>query len=226
MELFSLISSLPYLKLFEKPAITSEKFLYFCSSYFHGRKMALLERLTLVPGQGTSDKKSLILKGLTELSGRKMETDGSVYDMAFRSFEAEITRSFPERSVARMYTRYEMALRNSIAKVRAAKWKQGEMGPAARLDGGYMADADRVVQEAFAAPNPLERERILDRARWEKLDEYARIFNLHGFSFDAVCAYCLKLQIAEKWAERSEKAAAGNLDRAAELVRAVNTENN
>lgn len=186
MELFSLLSSLPQLTLFEQPGITHEKFLYFCSSYFHGKRMDLLKTLALRPVSEESD--------------------------AF-----ETLRGFSAGSLPRAYSRWEAALRNSLAKIRAAKFPGH--GSVERLDAGYETDADAAARRAYSAPDPLERERILDRARWEKLDELARAGHSHAFNFDSVCAYSLKLQIAEKWTERKDADAAVNLDRAADAVR-------
>ena len=186
MELFSLLSSLPRLTLFEQPGISHEKFLYFCSSYFHGKRMDLLRELSLRPDPEDPDA-SPFLRGCSA------------------------------GSLPRAYSRWEAALRNSLAKIRIAKMPG--RGSLERLGSGYETDADSAARRAYAAPDPLERERILDRARWEKLDELARSGHSHAFHFDSVCAYSLKLQIAEKWTARMDAGAPANLDRAADAVR-------
>ena len=73
-----------------------------------------------------------------------------------------------------------------------------------------------VGAEAFAAENPLEREKLLDYGRWTKLEELELG---HRFDFDVLCAYKLKLEILLKWKARSADQAAGNLDLAAAGVR-------
>ena len=181
MELFSLIASLPALRLFEEPGISSEEFMECCASRFRGPELELLQALSLVPS-GT---------------------------------QTELVRRCPEKSLPRRYAAWECALRNSLAGLRASKWKHGEPGPSRRLDGGYEADADLCAKQAAAASDPLERERILDQARWRKLEELERAFSRHMFSFDAVCAYRLKLRIAEKWTMRKAAGAVENLDRTA-----------
>ena len=186
MELFSLLSSLPELTLFEQPGISHEKFLFSCTSYFHGRQLELLKSLSLRPDPDDPDT-------------------------------VEMLRHFPADSVPRAFFRWESALRNSMAKIRAAK--NPGRGPADRLSAGYETDADTAARQAYAAPDPLERERILDRARWDKLSEFARAGHSHAFTFDSVCAYALKLLLAEKWTLRKEAAAPANLDRAADAVR-------
>ncbi len=180
MELFSLISSLPALKLFEEPFLSREKFLSYCSAGLQGKELELLEKFSIVPEEGN----------------------------------AELLLSFPEKSLPRAYMRWEKALRNSIAKIRAGKWKNGEAGPNVRPEAGYEADAERAVLQAYAASNPLERERLLDQARWDKLDE----LSAELFSYDTLCAYSLKLQLIQKWMQYREADASANMDRMAEEV--------
>lgn len=184
MELFSLISSLPMLRLFEQPAISSEDFMQCCASRFRGFELELLQSLSLLP-----DEKL-----------------------------ARLIRRCPEKALPRRYAAWENALRNSLAGLRASKWKHGEPGAARRFEAGYEADADFCAKQAAAAPDPLEREKILDQARWRKLEELERAFSLHMFSFDAVCAYRLKLQLVEKWTARKAADAASHLDRTASAV--------
>lgn len=184
MELFSLISSLPALRLFEPPAISSEEFMDLCASRFRGFELELLRSLSLLPGE--------------KLSG--------------------LIRRCPEKSLPPRYAAWENALRNSLAGLRASKWKHGEPGASRRFEGGYETDADACAKHAYAAADPLEREKILDLGRWRKLEELERAFSVHMFSFDTVCAYRLKLQIAEKWTARKAADAASHLDRAASAV--------
>ena len=65
-------------------------------------------------------------------------------------------------------------------------------------------------------PNPLEREKLLDLARWRKLEELEQG---HLFDFDSLGAYRCKLLIAEKWQKRASGIPSENLDRAASAVR-------
>ena len=121
---------------------------------------------------------------------------------------------FPAKSLAAKYVKWEVSFRNSIAKQRAARLG---VDPAPYLrDFAYDTEADRFVREAFAAENPLEREKLLDFGRWTKLEELELG---HRFDFDVLCAYKLKLEILLKWKARSADQAAGNLDHAAAGVR-------
>lgn len=202
MELFSLLSSLPYLKLYETPVISFETFLEYCANHIHGERMVLLEQLSVLPGKGT---KSAV-------------PAGNDYDILYADFEKHIRKILPKKALICQYAIWETALRNRIAAIRASKWRGGEMGAAARPDAVYESEADRIAQAAYSASNPLERERLLDEARWNKLDDLARINHHHGFTYDAVCAYGLKLLIAEKWVSRTNEAAISNLDKAVAAV--------
>lgn len=202
MELFSLLSSLPYIKLYETPVISFEKFLEQCATRITGAQMTLLEQLSILPGRGA----------------KRTFLSGNDYDALYTEFEANVRKILPERSLIRQYAKWEMALRNSLARIRSAKWNNGEAESGIRPDAPYDTETERIAQEAYGAANPLERERILDEARWNKLDDLVRINNRHNFSFDAVCAYGLKLHIVEKWEKRTSEAALANLNKAAEIV--------
>ncbi len=66
---------------------------------------------------------------------------------------------------------------------------------------GAVADRQlgQAVDEAFAAADPLERERRLDLVRWRWLESRAE---QEPFALTAVLAHALRLQIAERWQGR------------------------
>ena len=121
----------------------------------------------------------------------------------------------PKKSFAADYLAWETAFRNSIAKLRAARLNL-DATPYLHADGAYETDADRSVREAFAAGNPLEREKMLDFARWQKIEELE--FG-NRFNFNVLCAYKLKLELLLKWKARDAGQSQKNLDLAAEEVR-------
>lgn len=130
------------------------------------------------------------------------------------SLSANDGTAFPASSLAARYVKWEIAFRNSIAKLRAARLG---VDPAPYLrDFAYDTEADHYARGAFSAENPLEREKQLDYARWAKLEELELG---HRFDFDVLCAYKLKLEIQLKWKARSAELAAKNLDLAAAEVR-------
>ena len=188
----SLVSSLPLLRMTEAPLVSYGKFMSDCSGLIDAKHLDMLRRFSLVPGLRP---------------GGKPQDAASDDPGALEDFIAE----FPKGSLAREYLCFESALRHSAMKLRAAKLGAAFAAP---KPGHTFFDpeADRMVRAAFTAPNPVERERILDTARWNKLDEL-EVKNRTRFSFDTVCAYSIRIQIAEKWAARSAGNSAEGLDR-------------
>lgn len=97
---------------------------------------------------------------------------------------------------ARAWQASETQLRNALARVRGSRL-QRDAGPYLREHDGFDVYAEKAATEAFAQPTPLERERSLDRFRWQQLDELSRN---ETFSAAAILAYALKLQLAQRWA--------------------------
>ena len=196
----SLVSSLPLLRMTEAPLMSYAKFMSDCSGMLDGKHLDMLSRFSLVPGL---------------LPGGKPQDAAQENPDAIEEFIGE----FPKGSLAREYLLFETALRHSAMKLRAAKLGAAFAAP---KPGHTFFDpeADRMVRAAFAAPNPVERERILDTARWNKLDEL-EVKNLTRFNFDTVCAYSIRIQIAEKWAARSAGNSAEGLDRTVASVLAT-----
>ena len=193
----SLVSSLPLLRMTEAPSMDYGKFMSDCSGMLDDKHMEMLRRFSLVPGLRP---------------GQKTQDGVSDDPDALESFIAE----FPKKSLAREYLCFETALRHSAMKIRAAKLGAAFAAPKPGHTF-FDSEADRMVRAAFAAPNPVERERILDTARWNKLDEL-EVKNLTPFNFDTVCAYSIRIQIAEKWAARSAGDSAAGLDRTVSSV--------
>ena len=196
----SLVASLPLLKMTEAPLVSYGKFMSDCAGMIDAKHMDLLRRFSLVPG---------LLPGQKPQDAAAPDTPDTL---------EEFIGKFPKGSLAQEYLRFETALRHSAMKIRAAK-----LGASFALPKpGHVffdPEADRMVRAAFAAPNPVERERILDTARWTKLDEL-EAKNLTRFNFDTLCAYSIRIQIAEKWAARTAGNSAEGLDRTVSSVRA------
>lgn len=194
----SLVSSLPLLKMTEAPLVSHGKFMSDCSGMLDEKHLALLRGFSLVPG---------LRPGQKPPDGTQDDPDAL----------EEFIGKFPKRSLAHEYLVFETALRHSSMKIRAAKLGAAFTAP---KPGHTFFDpeADRAVRAAFGAPNPVERERILDAARWNKLDEL-EVKNRTPFNFDTICAYSIRIQIAEKWAARSAGNSAEGLDRTVSSVR-------
>ena len=96
-----------------------------------------------------------------------------------------------------------------------ARWRASQRGveptPYIRLPDEHDAGAAKAVADAYAQPDPLERELALDRWRWQALDQltYADAFGL-----PTVLAYALKLRIGARWAGLTEEDGIAGLERA------------
>lgn len=89
----------------------------------------------------------------------------------------------------------ETQLRNACARIRASRRKV-DVIRAIRPLGDFSPSLEDAVEQAFDQQSPLEREKALDRIRWNALEELA---GPAPFSFDHILAYALKRRIAERW---------------------------
>jgi hypothetical protein len=90
---------------------------------------------------------------------------------------------------------WECALRNGIVHFRARE-KQRSPEKYIAYQKNVYSGLDSLVQNSFSSSSPLEKEKILDQARWKKLEELS---SLHQFNFEFILIYKLKLLILEKW---------------------------
>ena len=116
---------------------------------------------------------------------------------------------------AREYLNWERAMRVRFARQRATRLGRQDLPAEDSLSGAYFTDLERLVQEAYLAPNPLERERLLDAARWRKLEDLELG---HIFDFDNLCIYKLKLMLREKWGVRQLQKGSADLDSAVDSI--------
>ena len=130
-----------------------------------------------------------------------------------REARKETSRFLPDgRTAMAIYRDWEIALRNALARQRAVRLGRD---PEQYLveTGRYDSDAELAARTVFNVDDPLEKEKALDRARWDFLDglEWK-----HAFDFAGLCIYRCKLLILEKWSARQAGNAAANLDAAAD----------
>lgn len=100
-------------------------------------------------------------------------------------------------------------LRNAVARARARRLRM-DAGPYLREHEGFDPPIEKAVDEAFGAASPIDRERALDRMRWNLLDELA---GLDEFAGSALLAYREKLRLAERWAAMDETRGGKTVDR-------------
>ena len=97
---------------------------------------------------------------------------------------------------ARAWHDVETQLRNAVARARAGLYGT-EARAWVRSHQGWVVQLEKMVAEAFARPDPLEREQALDRARWQMAGELCA---LTPFGLESVLAYAVRLQIVTRWA--------------------------
>lgn len=172
------------------PPMSSEQFLSSCESFLSPNRMKFLRELTLAPREVPDFEKNF--KQAAIPSKRDIRTD--------------------ETRAMERYVRWEICLRNTLARLRAAKLGRDPEEDVV-LHAVYEPSADAAARAAFAHTDPLEKEKALDRARWAFLDgmEWS-----HPFNFEGLCIYRCKLMILEKWAARRAGDAEKNLNAAAD----------
>jgi len=107
----------------------------------------------------------------------------------------------PSHGVVREWRNSETRLRNAAVTQRASRLRR-EAEPHLREQAGADLYTEKEATDAFARPNPLEREMALDRVRWRHADELA---GYDPFDTRAILAYAIKLRLAERWAAMSDE---------------------
>lgn len=119
-----------------------------------------------------------------------------------------------EHPFAREWRERETGLRNAIARRRAAR-----RGIEARPWLHHAQDGDdlrieRGVAAAFEQPDPLQRERALDRLRWQIADAMQGI---QPMTQEVVLAYAIKLRLLTRWSVLDEEIGRSRLEELAKL---------
>ncbi len=172
-EYYYLISSLPTLSLDDtssKPKITVSEFDQLCFETIANDEYKLIEQISLAP-------KSAMIEG---------DDDGAFLTNAHS--EANV-----DRNVTIAWYKWEMCLRNSIAKKRALRNR--DLSDLLQTEYDFFSEIERCVQNAYSSTNPLERENLFDNLRWNFLNE---LENNHQFDFGFLCVYKIKLLLVSK----------------------------
>jgi len=102
----------------------------------------------------------------------------------------------------------ETQLRNALAHIRGGRLRRNP-APYIREHDGFDVYVEKAADAAYAQSTPLEKERSLDRFRWQQLDELSRN---EAFSAAAILAYALKLQLAQRWAGMDPQAGSAEME--------------
>jgi len=99
--------------------------------------------------------------------------------------------------VLKKWKDFDIALRNELVRVRAARKKVDPL-KYLRQDEYSQPQIVHIASVSLRNPLILEAEKALDLERWRLLDEQS--FGRY-FDFDALVIYALKLLILERWAK-------------------------
>lgn len=122
--------------------------------------------------------------------------------------------SYPDAESMASYARWEITLRNTLAELRGAKLSLDVSSYIHPLEEEEFAAVTAGRNIFSMQADPLEKDRALDRARWEYLDSME--FE-HAFDFDSLCIYYCKMLIRSKWLSRQKDQALQNLEKASDL---------
>ena len=181
-EYYYLISSLPTLSLNEankKVKMTVEEFNQQCFANVSDDEYKLIEQISLIPI-------SEMLEG---------DDDGQ--------FLTNVNNcASVDTEVVEIWYKWEMCLRNTIAKKRAPRNR--DLNDILQREYDFYSEIERCIQNAYSTNNPLERENMFDKLRWTFLDE---LENDHQFDFGFLCVYKIKLLLVSKRLQRDESIA-------------------
>jgi len=104
---------------------------------------------------------------------------------------------------------FDTALRNALVRIRAAR-KHKNPDKYLRPDGYQDPHMANLAMNAYKNPSILESEKILDKEKWQALDE---LLSEHHFDIDALIIYAHKLLILEKYGKINAADKSGLLEK-------------
>ncbi len=179
------VAALPSLFFDADPPISKAELFEFLERQLTGSDLALLR---------AAEIEEALVRAVTEPARRDEESvtadnDGGTDRPAF-SFTDEEVGSTGSRVVS-AFRSFDRALRNALVPLRTDETdKIGRFSRAAVPE--FASRAEEIAREATSAANPLEAERVLDRGRFEFLEE---LEVGHYFDFERIAIYYLKLQL-------------------------------
>lgn len=116
-----------------------------------------------------------------------------------KGISSEAAFSFNDRGseVLRRWREFDIALRNELVRVRAAR-KKVDPVKYLRFDDYSQPQIVHIASLSLRNPSIFESEKALDLERWHLLDELSCG---RYFDFDSLIIYALKLLILERWAK-------------------------
>ena len=129
---------------------------------------------------------------ITYSCGHLTDSDLEALKKAVLSTQPDIGKS---QTVLKQWNDFEVSLRNEIVISRAKKMRKDSSD---YIRGEYVHEPRlaAIITEAFGESTPLEVEKRMDLARWDKLED---IGSQHYFDLSFLIVYYLKLQLVNKW---------------------------
>ena len=180
MAYFYLMAQLPYLLYEQRPPMTSEAFISLCESLLSRGDFKLLSGLSLDQQSSSEGKKKRLQDEV--VSGK---VDGPSYARPALSTGCSFIDGWRE---------WERALRLNLAKNRAIKKEREDLilvePPLIPMDA-----VNTAAKAVSSGISPLDGEILIDKARWNVIDNLAGI---DYFDRKNVFAYFLKLLLLER----------------------------
>ena len=108
--------------------------------------------------------------------------------------------------IQRSFLVWDTNLRNAIANT---AMPDGAAAKYLHKEDDYFSEIESIVQNAASKVDPLEKDRAIDSARFDKIEELSALFK---FDFEFLAAYRMKLLIIEKYASLSVEKGKANFD--------------
>lgn len=108
--------------------------------------------------------------------------------------------------VQKKFISWDTNLRNAVANI---AMPDGGAQKYLRQEEDYFSEIESIVQNAAAQKDPLEKDRAIDGARFDKIEELSA---LAQFDFEFLAAFRMKLELIEKYASLSVEKGEENFD--------------
>lgn len=92
---------------------------------------------------------------------------------------------------------------DAFLRLRIAEKRQEKLGITVELpeNDDFYSEVDFALPAAVSSDDPLERERIVDQIRWDRIDE---LECGHSLDFTTLCCYRMRLASLEKFHRRAD----------------------
>ncbi len=136
---------------------------------------------------------------------------------AIRSFSFPVPETDPAdcsdcHRIFAAVRRFEHTLKLRIAKIRAERLERDSV---VSDPEEYYSEIEYTLNSAVSCSDPVEREMIIDRVRWDFIEDMSMG---HMIDFEALCIYRLKLQILAPYTGRTPENGIPRFEKALETI--------